>query len=683
MVSRASKRLYFAVLLLSVCAVNCSAEDVEAASLSHSPSEGVEPSMEAMEALPKSSWAQGVGEGLTADDEDYDESGRRGAKKSSVKSKLKQSEQKKVPKKQTVKTLQPPSPDRSTKPSGTYPTEALKEKAGKIERRFLARKKVMADKRKAEWEKKVLQAKVDKLADQTLAAKDKRVQERLRKKKKMKVVRMKAYKAKLKAKKEKKEGRKFASRSMITGERAEKAKVAVGKAVGVFESMRDAEGPNARDDRKTTIAALAKLRIAEAHLDGSLPGLTKKQRKNPCLLALHRALTLATGDPTARNVINAKTQLEKSTECQKYEKGRKIQKKLNLAKHQKERAAKKRREYLAKKKIADEITNKRQTERKGKHGEKVAVTKFTIKNRIEIAKKAKGNEQRKKWRSREDAKTKRYQHEKLTKTARIKKNEGKKKKEMHGKVAIYLKKCNQLDKVSKKAHEKREKAIRSFAYSKAGLMQKREFFKDFALGEQATTGGSNLARGRPTWQSSTGWGGYAGRAVDGRTNTHYGHRSCTHTHHQHRAWWRVDLQQYCGIQKVTVYNRGDCCGYRLNPFRVRVGNHGHPYHNPVCGPHHGSRVGQGQAKTVGCGYRWGRFVGIELVRNNYLTLCEVKVYGKDCNRHNCNKQCQERNAKRAAKQKKMNEANHKLTHAQRAHEQCEHRLRHLRMATRL
>jgi hypothetical protein len=677
MACRASKRVYFALLLLSVCAINCSAEEAAAVSLDHSPSEGQE--MEAMDALPKSTWAQGVGEGLAADEEDDDDSGRRG----SVKSKLKQSEQNKKPKKQTVKTLQPASPDRATKPSGTFPTEALKEKAGKIERRFLARKKVMADKRKAEWAKKVLQAKVDKLADQTLAAKDKKVQERLMKKKKMKVVRKLAYKAKLKAKKEKKEGRKFASRSMITGEKAEKAKVAVGKAVGVFESMRDAEGPNAKDDRKTTLAVLAKLRIARAHLDGSLPGLTSKQKNNPCLLALHRALTLATGDPTTRNVIDAKTQLEKSTHCQKYEKGRKIRKKQNQIRHAKERAAKKHREYLAKKKISDEIANKKSTEKKGKKGEKIAVTTFTIKNRVEVAKKAKGNEMRKKWRHKEDGVTKRFAYEKNSKTARIKQNEGKKKKEMGSKVGIYLKKCNHLAKVSKKAHEKREKAIRSVAYSKASLMQKREYLKDFKLGEQAESGTSELARGRPTWQSSTGWGGYASRAVDGRTNTHYGHRSCTHTHHQHRAWWRVDLQRYCGIQRVTVWNRGDCCGYRLNPFRVRVGNHGHPYHNAVCGPHHGSHCGQGRAKTVQCGYKWGRFVGIELVRNNYLTLCEVRAYGKDCNRHNCNKQCQERNAKRAAKQKKMNEANHKLTHAQRAHEQCEARLRHLRMATRL
>ena len=35
-------------------------------------------------------------------------------------------------------------------------------------------------------------------------------------------------------------------------------------------------------------------------------------------------------------------------------------------------------------------------------------------------------------------------------------------------------------------------------------------------------GHTNIARGKPTTQQSTGWGGHSNKAVDGNTNTRYG-----------------------------------------------------------------------------------------------------------------------------------------------------------------
>ena len=43
------------------------------------------------------------------------------------------------------------------------------------------------------------------------------------------------------------------------------------------------------------------------------------------------------------------------------------------------------------------------------------------------------------------------------------------------------------------------------------------------------TASSNLAQGRPATQSSTLYGGVAGRAVDGNTDGHYSDSSTTHT----------------------------------------------------------------------------------------------------------------------------------------------------------
>ena len=47
---------------------------------------------------------------------------------------------------------------------------------------------------------------------------------------------------------------------------------------------------------------------------------------------------------------------------------------------------------------------------------------------------------------------------------------------------------------------------------------------------------------------------------------------CTHTETQTDPWWWVDLGCERTVAKVTVSNRGDCCGDRLNGFKIAVGN---------------------------------------------------------------------------------------------------------------
>ena len=91
----------------------------------------------------------------------------------------------------------------------------------------------------------------------------------------------------------------------------------------------------------------------------------------------------------------------------------------------------------------------------------------------------------------------------------------------------------------------------------------------------------NVARGKPTKQSSTGFGGVPSRAVDGNKNTQWGGRSCTHTNRQAKPWWRVDLQSNVAVKKVVVTNRGDCCWTRLRQVEIRVGN---TDNNPAANP---------------------------------------------------------------------------------------------------
>jgi len=83
----------------------------------------------------------------------------------------------------------------------------------------------------------------------------------------------------------------------------------------------------------------------------------------------------------------------------------------------------------------------------------------------------------------------------------------------------------------------------------------------------------NLAYRKDTSQSSTySDQGASGHAVDGNSNTQWNGRSCAHTAlHEKQPWWRVDLGNVELVNEVYVVNRGDCCGFRLNPFEIRVG----------------------------------------------------------------------------------------------------------------
>ncbi|MBG6134373.1 alpha-L-fucosidase [Longispora fulva] len=86
-------------------------------------------------------------------------------------------------------------------------------------------------------------------------------------------------------------------------------------------------------------------------------------------------------------------------------------------------------------------------------------------------------------------------------------------------------------------------------------------------GDQVT----NLAYGRPATQSTTAWGGDAGRAVDGNTNGSWGAGSITHTSDpatEANPWWQVDLGSSRPLGTVNIFNRTDCCSNRLTDYWV-------------------------------------------------------------------------------------------------------------------
>jgi hypothetical protein len=82
--------------------------------------------------------------------------------------------------------------------------------------------------------------------------------------------------------------------------------------------------------------------------------------------------------------------------------------------------------------------------------------------------------------------------------------------------------------------------------------------------------GVNVAKGRPAKLSSQYNTAAAGRAVDGNTNGDYAENSVAHSAEQDSPWWEVELSAETPVEKVTVWNRTDNGGVRMNGFVVTL-----------------------------------------------------------------------------------------------------------------
>ena len=63
---------------------------------------------------------------------------------------------------------------------------------------------------------------------------------------------------------------------------------------------------------------------------------------------------------------------------------------------------------------------------------------------------------------------------------------------------------------------------------------------------------TNVARGKPTTQSSTLGAFDSSKAVDGNSDGVLAHGSCSHTAEQKPAFWQVDLQGVYDIGEVVI-----------------------------------------------------------------------------------------------------------------------------------
>lgn len=140
----------------------------------------------------------------------------------------------------------------------------------------------------------------------------------------------------------------------------------------------------------------------------------------------------------------------------------------------------------------------------------------------------------------------------------------------------------------------------------------------------------NVAQGKNATQSSTGYDAPASRAVDGNTDGAFWNGSVSHTNAESCPWWQVDLGASYYIDSLLINNRTDCCGERLGDYYVFVSNE--PFStNDVNALAKQSNVSS--FYNAGPNYQQnqfsinqnGRYVRIQLTKNEYLSLAEVEV----------------------------------------------------------
>ncbi len=141
--------------------------------------------------------------------------------------------------------------------------------------------------------------------------------------------------------------------------------------------------------------------------------------------------------------------------------------------------------------------------------------------------------------------------------------------------------------------------------------------------------GDNVALNQSATQSSTGYSGVPGRAVDGNTSGDWNAGSVTSTNNDANAWWQVDLGSTKSIWKINIWNRSDY-GDRLSDYWVFVSTTPFTTMTPtarsqLAGVWSYHATSQAALPTAITANAVGRYVMVQLSGTNYLSLAEVQV----------------------------------------------------------
>jgi hypothetical protein len=145
----------------------------------------------------------------------------------------------------------------------------------------------------------------------------------------------------------------------------------------------------------------------------------------------------------------------------------------------------------------------------------------------------------------------------------------------------------------------------------------------------------NIARGKPTKQSSDAYGAFASRAVDGNVDGSFFNSSVTHTQAEPSPWIEIDLGESENIDHIIVWNRTDCCSDRLKNYWIFISDK--PFQS---GDKPNSVKAQAGVRSIKGGVAnpsfvtkdhigHGRYVRIQLdakESGEYLNLAEVEIF---------------------------------------------------------
>ncbi|XP_056122174.1 fucolectin-5-like [Rhinichthys klamathensis goyatoka] len=140
--------------------------------------------------------------------------------------------------------------------------------------------------------------------------------------------------------------------------------------------------------------------------------------------------------------------------------------------------------------------------------------------------------------------------------------------------------------------------------------------------------GENVALGGVATQSSVHSYNFASNAIDGNRNGVYSRGSCSCTSAEVNPWWRLNLLKRHKVFSVVITNTLDSVPTRLNGAEIRIGNSldNNGNDNPRCATI--SSIPPGFSTSFDCDGMEGRYINVVIPgRTEYLTLCEVEVYG--------------------------------------------------------
>ena len=137
----------------------------------------------------------------------------------------------------------------------------------------------------------------------------------------------------------------------------------------------------------------------------------------------------------------------------------------------------------------------------------------------------------------------------------------------------------------------------------------------------------NLSVGKPASHKCNYGSRYpASKGTDGIVNKR--RRYITHTCKTSNSWWQVDLQATKEIDSVQLWNRGDCCRFRLSNFYIRfLDESGNEVKNIF---HAGGLEGDQWTQIFYPGKGvFARYVKVQLTAGEPLSVTEVRVMGWD------------------------------------------------------